>query len=199
MSPAERKAHVGRRKKLYETRFPETRAGKAPGKAGGGKKAKNARIASFVDDTAFAEKAKAGVEVSAKPSRHGDEDKPTTTRRTRKKPEECRLERFENAIHIVLSNCEIAVDISIPDITPAQADTAIKKLGEAKVAIAKLERRIRQQAAQAKADRAATKPATPKHEASIQAAYDRTEARSKTTTPDDFPDLLPFLDRRKLN
>jgi hypothetical protein len=53
LSPAERKLHIGRRKELYETRFPEAKTGKAPGAGKGkGKVRKNAKIASFVDDTA---------------------------------------------------------------------------------------------------------------------------------------------------
>ena len=54
LSPAERAAHVARRKALYEKIHPQTTTGKAPGKAGGGKKAKNAKLASFVEATAKA-------------------------------------------------------------------------------------------------------------------------------------------------
>jgi hypothetical protein len=40
LSPAERALHIGKRKELYEKVHPETKTGGAPGKAGGGKKAK---------------------------------------------------------------------------------------------------------------------------------------------------------------
>jgi N6-adenosine-specific RNA methylase IME4 len=52
LSPAERALHIDARKTLYEKVHPETKHGGSPGKAGGGKKAKNAKIASFGDDTA---------------------------------------------------------------------------------------------------------------------------------------------------
>jgi N6-adenosine-specific RNA methylase IME4 len=52
LSPAERALHVGRRKELYEALHPETKQGKAPGKAGGGKKAKPANLATFAKETA---------------------------------------------------------------------------------------------------------------------------------------------------
>jgi ParB-like chromosome segregation protein Spo0J len=52
LSPAERALHVGRRKELYEALYPETKQGKAPGKAGGGKKAKPAKLATFAKETA---------------------------------------------------------------------------------------------------------------------------------------------------
>jgi hypothetical protein len=44
--------HVARRKELYEAEHPETKHGKAPGKAGGGKKAKDRNLRSFVKETA---------------------------------------------------------------------------------------------------------------------------------------------------
>jgi uncharacterized ParB-like nuclease family protein len=56
LSPAERALHVGRRKEIYEKLHPETKPGKAPGKAGGGKKAKSAKFASFAEVTAKATK-----------------------------------------------------------------------------------------------------------------------------------------------
>jgi N6-adenosine-specific RNA methylase IME4 len=52
LSPIERFKHVARRKVLYLADHPRTKHGGAPGKAGGGKKTKDAKIASFVDDTA---------------------------------------------------------------------------------------------------------------------------------------------------
>jgi N6-adenosine-specific RNA methylase IME4/ParB-like chromosome segregation protein Spo0J len=52
LTSAERAMHVGRRKELYEKLHPETKTGKAPGKAGGGKKAKSANLASFAEATA---------------------------------------------------------------------------------------------------------------------------------------------------
>jgi ParB/Sulfiredoxin domain len=52
LSPAEHALHVHARKTLYEKLHPETKHGSAPGKAGGGKKAKDAKLASFVEDTA---------------------------------------------------------------------------------------------------------------------------------------------------
>ena len=54
LSPAERALHVARRKELYEKLHPETRHGGAPGKAGGGKKAKDAKLAAFAEATAKA-------------------------------------------------------------------------------------------------------------------------------------------------
>ena len=52
LSPAEHALHIGRRKQLYEELHPETKQGGAPGKAGGGKKAKPAKVATFAKDTA---------------------------------------------------------------------------------------------------------------------------------------------------
>jgi ParB family chromosome partitioning protein len=54
LSPAERALHVGRRKELYEKLHPETKHGGAPGQAGGGKKAKDAKLAAFAEATATA-------------------------------------------------------------------------------------------------------------------------------------------------
>jgi hypothetical protein len=52
LSPAERALHIGKRKELYEQVYPATKKGGAPGKAGGGKKAKTAKLATFARDTA---------------------------------------------------------------------------------------------------------------------------------------------------
>jgi ParB family chromosome partitioning protein len=52
LSPAERALHVGRRKKLYEKFHPETRHG--GGKAGWGKKPRDATLAGFAEVTARA-------------------------------------------------------------------------------------------------------------------------------------------------
>jgi ParB-like chromosome segregation protein Spo0J len=52
LGPAERAMQVNRRKELYERVHPATKQGGAPGKAGGGKKAKPAKSATFADDTA---------------------------------------------------------------------------------------------------------------------------------------------------
>ena len=46
------KRGIAARKEVYERLHPETRTGGAPGKAGGGKKVKNAKTASFVEETA---------------------------------------------------------------------------------------------------------------------------------------------------
>jgi len=54
LSPAERALHILRRKELYEKLHPETRHGGAPGQAGGGKKAKDAKLAAFAEATAKA-------------------------------------------------------------------------------------------------------------------------------------------------
>ncbi len=54
LSPAERALHIGKRKELYEKLHPETKHGGAPGKAGGGKKAKDAKLAPFAEATAKA-------------------------------------------------------------------------------------------------------------------------------------------------
>jgi ParB-like chromosome segregation protein Spo0J len=52
LTPSERAVHHAERKALYLKLHPETKHGGAPGKAGGGKKAKDAKLASFVKDTA---------------------------------------------------------------------------------------------------------------------------------------------------
>jgi ParB family chromosome partitioning protein len=52
LTASERAAHHAERKTLYLKLHPETKHGGAPGKAGGGKKAKDAKLASFVKDTA---------------------------------------------------------------------------------------------------------------------------------------------------
>jgi N6-adenosine-specific RNA methylase IME4 len=54
LSPAESAAHYAERKRLYLKLHPETGTGKAPGKAGGGKKSrtKNCKLQSFAEDTA---------------------------------------------------------------------------------------------------------------------------------------------------
>ena len=44
--------HIGKRKDLYEKVYPETKKGGAPGRAGGGRKAKTAKLATFARDTA---------------------------------------------------------------------------------------------------------------------------------------------------
>lgn len=54
LSPAERALHILRRKELYLKLHPETKHGGAPGKAGGGKKAKDAKLAAFAEATAKA-------------------------------------------------------------------------------------------------------------------------------------------------
>jgi ParB family chromosome partitioning protein len=48
----ERSEFLAMRKAIYECLHPETKVGGAPGKAGGGKVAKNDKMASFVEDTA---------------------------------------------------------------------------------------------------------------------------------------------------
>jgi hypothetical protein len=52
LTPSERAVHHTERKALYLKLHPETKHGGAPGKAGGGKKTKDAKLASFVKDTA---------------------------------------------------------------------------------------------------------------------------------------------------
>jgi hypothetical protein len=54
LSPAERADHIGRRKAIYERANPTTKHGAAPGKAGGGKKAKGTKLGSFAAATAKA-------------------------------------------------------------------------------------------------------------------------------------------------
>jgi N6-adenosine-specific RNA methylase IME4/ParB-like chromosome segregation protein Spo0J len=70
LSPAERAIHVAKRKEIYERQHPETKQGKAPGKAGGGKIAtKNPESGSFVKDTA-AKTARSRSAVAADAARH---------------------------------------------------------------------------------------------------------------------------------
>jgi ParB family chromosome partitioning protein len=52
LGPAELSAHLKTRKDIFERLHPETKQGGAPGKAGGGKKAKNDKLSSFATDTA---------------------------------------------------------------------------------------------------------------------------------------------------
>jgi N6-adenosine-specific RNA methylase IME4/ParB-like chromosome segregation protein Spo0J len=52
LTPAEMAMHTVRRKELYEKIHPATKQGGAPGKAGGGKKAKAANLATFAKETA---------------------------------------------------------------------------------------------------------------------------------------------------
>jgi N6-adenosine-specific RNA methylase IME4 len=52
LTPAERAIHIDTRKRIYETLHPETKHGGAPGKNGGGKKAKDLKLSSFAEDTA---------------------------------------------------------------------------------------------------------------------------------------------------
>ncbi len=52
LSKAERALFTTRRKQAYEALHPETRQGGAPGCAGGGKVSKDAKLASFAEDTA---------------------------------------------------------------------------------------------------------------------------------------------------
>jgi ParB/RepB/Spo0J family partition protein len=67
LSPAERADHVGRRKEIYERAHPETKHGAAPGKAGGGKKAKDVNFTPFAEATAKATgQSKSTVEKDAK-------------------------------------------------------------------------------------------------------------------------------------
>jgi hypothetical protein len=51
LSPAEEALHIGARKTVYEKLHPETKQGGAPGKAGGGKRAKDLKLGSFVHHT----------------------------------------------------------------------------------------------------------------------------------------------------
>ena len=67
LEPAELANHIGRRKELYEKAHPETKQGKAPGKAGGGKKAKGVKSTSFAKATAKATgRSKSAIEKAAK-------------------------------------------------------------------------------------------------------------------------------------
>lgn len=52
LSPLERAASLKRRKEIWESLYPETKVGGAPGKAGGGKVAKNDKMSSFAQDAA---------------------------------------------------------------------------------------------------------------------------------------------------
>jgi hypothetical protein len=64
---AERASHTAARKVVYEALQPSTKQGGAPGKAGGGKKPKDAESASFAEDTAQKTgKAVRTVQVDAK-------------------------------------------------------------------------------------------------------------------------------------
>lgn len=67
LSPAARATHIGRRKEIYERLNPETKHGAAPGKAGGGKKAKGVPNTSFAKATAKATgRSKSSIEKAAK-------------------------------------------------------------------------------------------------------------------------------------
>jgi ParB family chromosome partitioning protein len=52
LNALERGEQLAKRKGLYEAKYPQTKQGGAPGKAGGGKTAKSADSASFAKDTA---------------------------------------------------------------------------------------------------------------------------------------------------
>jgi uncharacterized ParB-like nuclease family protein len=52
LGAAELSAHLAKRKDIFERLHPETKQGGAPGKAGGGKKAKDGILQSFATDTA---------------------------------------------------------------------------------------------------------------------------------------------------
>jgi hypothetical protein len=52
LTALEHAEQLAKRKGFYEAKYPQTKAGGAPGKAGGGKVAKSADSASFVKDTA---------------------------------------------------------------------------------------------------------------------------------------------------
>ena len=52
LSELEKSEHLAEKKELYEVKHPETRHGGAPGKAGGGKKAKTDNLSTFATDTA---------------------------------------------------------------------------------------------------------------------------------------------------
>jgi len=72
----ERGEHLLRRKQIYEQLHPETKQGGAPGKKGGGKKANDATVASFAEDTS----AKTGlstrtIQDDVKIARLGDDTK----------------------------------------------------------------------------------------------------------------------------
>jgi N6-adenosine-specific RNA methylase IME4 len=67
LTPAEKAKLTARRKAIYLAKYPETGHGKTPGKAGGGKKAKNDNLSSFADDTSKkAGKSKRTVERDAR-------------------------------------------------------------------------------------------------------------------------------------
>ena len=54
-----------------------------------------------------------------------------------------RSRQFDNAISFVANACDSAVDIQIPHITEARADSAVKRLTEAQDALQQLKKRIR--------------------------------------------------------
>lgn len=62
----------------------------------------------------------------------------------RGKSDRKRAQQFEDAIRLVTGTCESASEITIPYITNASAEAAIKRLGQAEGALRKLKTRIRE-------------------------------------------------------
>ena len=225
LSPAERKAHIGRRKEIYEAAHPETKHG-AVGR--GGKSSKDE--ISFVDDTGhktgrgrssvardakhaktvavlgeipgtsldsdseiealsklpvqeqhdLAEQAKGGAEVTAKPAPAAASDLPISE-------DYSGLARMLRLLHIQVTDSGNDLERTVADVGTEMIREIIGRLKAA------IEKHDAARALTSKADRAESGRETALGKDAIDAA----EAKSKAPPADDYPNIPPFLDRRK--